>query len=471
MRSGTDVVLAAPVAPLAAHPLLVFLTQVTLLLLAALLLGRLARRLGMPAIVGELSAGVLFGPTVLAHLVPSISDWLFPPEIEQLHLLDAAAQLGVLLLVGFTGVDLDIGMIRRRGTTVLRISLAGFLLPLGLGVGLGLLLPADVLSGGEDRATFALFLGVTMCVSAIPVIAKTLSDMRLLHRNIGQLTLGAGMVDDALGWFMLSVVSAMATGAVRAHNVALSLMWLAVVLVGAWLVGRPLVRWILRQATRGDDAAPAVAASAIIIVACSACTHAMGLEALFGAFVGGVLIGTSGVEVNGRIAALRTAVFAVLAPLFFATAGLRIDLSALGRPVVLFTGIVVLLTAIVGKFAGAYIGALTSRLNRWEALALGAGMNARGVVEVVVAMTGLRLGVLNVASYTIVVLVAIVTSVMAPPILRYAMARVEHTGEEELRLRGGLAYAAEQQQQQQQQKQRPQEPQQQLVLPERGDRE
>jgi Kef-type K+ transport system membrane component KefB len=128
-------------------------------------------------------------------------------------------------------------------------------------------------------------------------------------------------------------------------------------------------------------------------------------------------------------------VLAVFAPLFFATAGLRMDLTALARPVVLLAGVALLVVAVAGKFAGAFIGALSSRLSRWEALALGAGMNARGVVQVVVATVGLRLGVLDTATYTIVILVAIATSVMAPPILRWAMGRVERTAEEDLRER------------------------------------
>jgi Kef-type K+ transport system membrane component KefB len=134
-----------------------------------------------------------------------------------------------------------------------------------------------------------------------------------------------------------------------------------------------------------------------------------------------------------HLAPLRTIVLSVFAPVFIASAGLRMDLTVLRDPTILLAALAVLATAIVGKFVGAYVGARTSRIGHWESLAIGAGMNARGVVEVVVAMVGLRLGVLNTATYTIVVLVAIVTSLMAPPLLRSAMNRVEHSAEEELR--------------------------------------
>jgi Kef-type K+ transport system membrane component KefB len=428
--------LAALVPPIPAHSLLVFLLQVSLLLLLAILLGRLAARVGLPAIVGELSAGVLFGPSLLGWLAPGLSNWLLPALPEQAHLLDAVGQIGVLLLVGLTGVEMDMGMIRRRGATAARVSTAGLIIPLGLGIGLAYPLAA-LLDIDGDTAVFALFLGVAMCVSAIPVIAKTLMDMNLMHRDVAQLTLASGMVDDAVGWFLLSIVSAMALGGLTGGKVALALAYLALVVLFAALIGRPLVRTTLRLSRGSAQQTAAVAAMMILLAAAG--TQALGLEAVFGAFLCGILIGSSGEFVPARTASLRTVVLAVLAPVFFATAGLRIDLRALAQPTVLGAAAIVLSTAIVGKFAGAYLGARLSRLTKWEALALGAGMNARGVIEVIVAMVGLRLGILNTAAYTIIVLVAVVTSIMAPPLLRVAMTRVDVTPEEEARRRLGSA--------------------------------
>ncbi|MFI6457522.1 cation:proton antiporter [Streptosporangium amethystogenes] len=435
------VTLAAPVAPIAAHQLLVFLLQVGLLLLLALTFGRLAGRLGMPAVVGELFVGVVLGPSFLAHVAPGLSTWLFPQDSAQFHLLDAVGQIGVLLLVGITGIHMDMGMVRRRGATAAGVSIGGLLVPLAFGIGAGFLLPATLIPTGTEPLVFALFLGVAMCVSAIPVIAKTLMDMGLLHRNIGQLTLTAGMIDDAFGWFMLSIVSAMATTGLRAGSVLVSLACLLAVVVFALTLGRPLVRHSFRLTSRDEDSGASVATAAVLILLASAATHAMGLEAVFGAFVCGMLIGTAGGVEPARLAPLRTVVLSGFAPIFFATAGLRMDLTSLADPMVLLAGLGILIVAIVGKFAGAYAGARASRLNRWEALALGAGLNARGVIEVVVAMVGLRLGILSVEVYTIVVLVAIVTSLMAPPILRWAMARVEQTTEEELRKNEQLAWS------------------------------
>uniref|UniRef100_UPI0034DF237C cation:proton antiporter n=1 Tax=Streptomyces flavofungini TaxID=68200 RepID=UPI0034DF237C len=423
---------AAPVPPIAAHSLLVFLLQVGVLLLFALLLGRLAARCGLPAIVGELGAGVLLGPTLFARLAPDAAGWLLPADPAQTHLLDAVGQLAVLLLVGLTGIEMDLRMIRRRGATALRVSTAGLLVPLALGIGLGFPLARLLGIGAADRRMFVLFLGVAMCVSAIPVIAKTLMDMNLIHRDVGQLTLAAGMVDDTVGWLLLSVVSAMTVGGLTAGALGHAVGALLLVIVVAVLLGRPLVRHALRLCEGSDQRTVSTAAALIVLAAAG--TQALGLEAVFGAYLCGMLIGSSGAFDRVRTASLRLVVLAVLAPVFFAPAGLRIDLRALAEPAVLAAALIVLATAVLGKFAGAYIGARLSRLSRWEALALGAGMNARGVIEVIVAMVGLRLGILDTRTYTIVVLVAVVTSVMAPPLLKAAMRRIDSTREEELRL-------------------------------------
>lgn len=423
---------AEPVAPIAAHTLLVYLLQVALLLALALLLGTLAARAKMPAITGELMVGVIVGPSVLAHVAPKLSSWVMAPDPAQIHLLDATGQIGILLLVGLTGIYLDLGLVRRRGPDALRISIAGIALPLGLGVGVGLLLPGSLIPAHTHRSTFALFLGVALGVSAIPVIAKTLLDLRMLHRNVGQLILCAVTVDDIIGWLLLSIVSVMATIGVRGRDIALSLGCLGIA-VAAAVLARPLVSASLRAAGRSADNGRTISVVVILVLLGAALTQALHLEAVFGAFVIGIVINSCGVLDTSRLAALRTTVMSFLAPLFFAIAGLRIDLTAFARPAVLLTGLGILAAAIFGKFAGAYIGARLSRLGRWEALAIGGGMNARGVIEIIIAMVGLRLGVLSAEMYSVIVMVAIVTSLMAPPVLRLAMARVARSAEESLR--------------------------------------
>jgi Kef-type K+ transport system membrane component KefB len=420
--------------PLPAALLLHLLIGLVVLLALARLLGSLAQRIGLPAIAGELLTGVVVGPSLLGAVAPDVARWLFPPTTGQMGLLDAVGQLGLLFLVALTGTHLDLGSIRRQARTAATVSLAGLLIPLGCGIGLGLVF-AGVLARPDSSASsvFPLFLGVAMCVTAIPVIAKTLIDMGLLHRNIGQLTLAAGMVDDAVGWLLLSLVSAVATAGVSLGAVSMAVASMVAFLLMAVLVGRPLVRWIMTRVVRDGQSASVTSAGALIVLVGAVITHALHMEPVFGAFVAGILLGTTGPAVQRGLAPLRTVTLAVLAPIFLATAGLRMDLTALGRPGVLAAAAAVLGVAIAGKFAGAYLGARLSRLSRWEGLALGAGMNARGVVEVIVAIVGLQAGVLDSAGYTVIVLIAIVTSLMAPPLLRFAMNRIEQVDIERLR--------------------------------------
>jgi Kef-type K+ transport system membrane component KefB len=376
---------------------------------------------------------VLAGPSLFAWLAPEPSAWLLPPDAAQLHLLDAVSQLGVLLLVGVTGMHIDLGLVRRKGVAAAWVSAGGLLVPLGTGIGLGLVLPSTLRAADTDRAVFALFLGVALCVSAIPVIAKTLLDLRLLHRDIGQLIVSAAAVDDVVGWLLLSLVSALATTGLLAGQLALSVISLVAVLVLTVVVGRPVVDATLRLCGRSSEPGTGIAAVVVLLVLAAAGTHAAGLEALLGALLCGVLIGSSGHLDRVRLAPLRTLVTAVLAPIYFATAGLRMDLTVLGRPSVLAAAALVLLFAVVAKFAGAYAGARVGRLGHWEAFALGSGLNARGVIQVIVATAGLRFGVLSSTGYTIVVLVAIATSLMAPPSLRYAVRRIPATDAERAR--------------------------------------
>ena len=423
----------APVPPLSASELLTLIIQLTALLGVALLLGRLAARLGMPAIVGELLAGVVLGPSLLGHAAPAVYHWLFPATPTQQHLLDAVGQFGVILLVGIAGAHLDVASLPRRGATALKVSAFGLTIPLALGVTAGYFAPLSLMPH-HDRVVFGVFVGVAMCVTAIPVIAKTLADMRLLHREVGQLTLTAGMVDDAVAWFLLSVVSAMATVGLHQGPLTRSVLYLVGFVVVAGLVGRPLVRAVMRLAGRSTESGPTITTAVVLVLVGAAVTQSLRMEAVFGAFVAGILIGAPGVVDAKRLAPLRTVVLSVLAPIFLASAGLRMDLTTLRHPVVLLAALVALAIAVAGKFTGAYLGSRLSRMGHWEGVAVGAGMNARGVVEIVVAMVGLRLGVLNVTSYTIVALIAVVTSLMAPPLLRIAMSRVSQNAEEQLRL-------------------------------------
>ncbi|MGH2722219.1 MAG: cation:proton antiporter [Actinomycetota bacterium] len=198
------------ITPLGGHELLLLLVQFGLLLLAARALGEVAVRFRLPSVVGELLAGFLLGPTLLGQLAPGVFDAIFPQEAGQFHLLEAFSWFGVILLLVLTGIETDIGLIARKGRKALGISAGGIVVPFGMGVGLGFLLPGTFLASADQRVVFALFVGTALGLSAIPVIAKVLMEMNLVWRDIGQLTLAAGMVDDVTGWILLGVVTGLA---------------------------------------------------------------------------------------------------------------------------------------------------------------------------------------------------------------------------------------------------------------------
>jgi Kef-type K+ transport system membrane component KefB len=318
------------------------------------------------------------------------------------------------------------------------VSAGGLVVPLALGCGVGLLVPAILIPSTAARPAFALFLGVAMCVSAIPVIAKTLLEMRLMHRDIGQLILGSATVDDLVGWVLLSVATAIATASLTTGRVLMALGAVVVAIVAAMFVARPAVnatfRLLNRNRSASSDRSLANTAGAVtIILLCAAGTVALRLEAVLGALLAGILIGTCRHVDRAQFRPLQTIVMAVLAPLFFATVGLRVDLAALADPLLFGIAMVILVAAVAGKFIGAYLAARVIRLSHWEGLALGAGLNARGVIEVIVAYVGLRIGVLTTGMFTVIILVAVVTSLMAPPLLRYAARRIPVTDTEEHR--------------------------------------
>ena len=439
LTSLSSIVLAAQsdasskiIKPLGHHELLLVLLEISLLLLIARGLGELMRRFDLPPVVGELLAGVVLGPSLFGALLPGVQGHIFPRIQEQADLLSVVSWLGVLLLLIVTGLETDLNLIVRKGRTALLISLGGIIVPFATGFGLGWLLPETFVADPSKRLVFSLFIATAMSISAVPVIAKVLMDLNLIRRDIGQITLAAGMTDDTMGWILLSVVAGLAqSGQFDLKSVFVSLGSAILFLTLAFTVGRVVTDWILRWVDENIGGVTASLSVALILCLLAASlTHELGLEAALGAFVFGILVGQSRrfSHEAGHILEVITAGF--LAPIFFASAGLKVDLFKLLDPQTLLFGGIVLAIACIGKFIGAYAGSRVAGLSHWEGLAMGSGMNARGAMEIIVATIGLSLGVLNQQMYSIIVMVAIVTSLMAPPLLRWTLSKVE-IGEEE----------------------------------------
>ncbi|MFV8754867.1 cation:proton antiporter [Nannocystaceae bacterium ST9] len=421
---------------LAHHAVFLLLVQVSVLLLVARFLGEVMRKLGQPAVVGELLAGVVLGPSIFGVLLPDLQASVFPVDQHQADLLAVVSWLGVLCLLIITGLETDLGLIKRRGRSALIISAGGILVPFASGIGLGWMLPEGYLADPEGRLVFALFMAVAMSISAVPVIAKVLMDLKLARRDIGQLILAAAMTDDTIGWILLSVVAGLATaGSVNLMSVAQALGGAAVFMVLAFTIGAPIISRVITATDRmfgGDNAQLSV----VLVVAFggAALTHQMGIEAVLGAFVIGILVVQAPRYRHQVGHGLEMITNSFLAPIFFASAGVKVNLLRLADPEVFVVGLIVLAIACLGKFIGAYLGSWAAGVSHWERLALGSGMNARGAMEIVVATVGLGLGILTVEMYSIIVMVAIVTSLMAPPLLRWTLSKVQIGADEARRL-------------------------------------
>ncbi len=411
--------------------------QVAILLFTARLLGALSLRLGQPSVVGEILAGVILGPSLLSSLVPWLGRLVLPQSSVQGYLLEVVALIGVMLLLVVTGLETDLALIKRKAGTALGVAIGGLVLPFATGIALGYAIPDSLLADPDQRTVFVLFLATALSISAIPVLAKVLMDLDLMRRDVGQTLLAAGMIDDITGWTLLGLVTALASAtALTAGTVAQTIGMVVVFVVatatiGVWLVDRGLA--FVQDHFRGHDQILTLAVA--LAFAWGAFTQYLHLEPVLGAFAIGILFGRSTRLPTDTIRKIESMALAVFAPVFFAVAGLKVDVTAILTPSLLMLTLVVIAVATFGKVVGAYLGArLLSGQDHWSALAYGSGLNARGALEIIIATIGLSLGILSQEMFSIIVVMAIATSLMAPVALRFTTNRIEIGPEEGERL-------------------------------------
>ncbi len=415
--------------PLSGHAVLLLLVQLTLLLTTARLGSELAQRLGLPSVVGELAAGILLGPTVLGHYSPDMFAMVFPQDANQFHLLEVVGILGMVLLLLLTGLETDLRLLKNLGRAALIASFMGMAIPFGTGYLLGEWMPDAYLAQPDKRTLFSFFLATGMSISAMPVIAKILIDLDLTKRNIGLVILSAGVIDDTAGWLILSVIA----GAASHGEVQVAGLLTTVLLTGAFVgvaafVVYPTSRWLIRIANRNFKTEHTDLLFVLVITfICASVTEWIGVHAVFGAFIAGTLFRQITHLKTETVHRLESFVFTMLAPVFFGIVGLKVDLWKLGGGQMLGT---VLAVACLGKLIGCTIGSMWGGLRFWEGLSIAVAMNARGAMELVVATIGLSLGILNQEMFSIIVVVAIVTSFLAPLGLRLTMRMVRLTQEE-----------------------------------------
>jgi Kef-type K+ transport system membrane component KefB/mannitol/fructose-specific phosphotransferase system IIA component len=403
---------------LSSHQVLVMLLSFAVLLGVARILGELAQRFRQPAVLGELLAGVLLGPTVLGAFAPELALFLFPPVGANAIALNAIATLAIVLFLLVAGMEVDLSIVWRQGRVAPKVSLSSILIPFALGFTAAWFLP-ELLGrhAGADPVIFALFLATALSISALPVIAKTLMDLGLYRSDLGMVVIAAAIFDDLVGWIIFAVVLGLISGHVGTANGFLSMIGFTLAFTAGILT---LGRWLIHHAMPYVQAYtrwPGGELSFALILALlgAAFTEWIGVHAIFGSFLVGVAIGDSPhLRERSRVIIDQFVSF-IFAPVFFASIGLQVNfITSFNLPLVLG----VLFIATVCKLLGGYLGGRWGGMSVRDAWAVGFGLNARGGMVIILGLLALQASIIDQYLFVALVIMAIVTSVMSGPIMR-----------------------------------------------------
>ncbi|HEY2756033.1 MAG TPA: cation:proton antiporter, partial [Pseudolabrys sp.] len=413
-----------------------FIAEILALMIVGRLLGEAMLRLRQPAVMGQLIAGLILGPSLFGLLLPDVQHALFPKNAEQKAMIDAIAQFGVLLLLLLTGMETDLKLVRQTGRASIFASLMGVIVPFACGVALGELLPDSMLPDPGKRLITSLFLGTALSIASVKIVALVVAEMKFTRRVVGQVILASAIIDDSVGWIIVSIIFSLALhGSVDPWSLAQSIAGTLAFMAASFTIGRRIVFTIIRWVNDTFVSEFAVITAILVIMGGMALiTHAIGVHTVLGAFVAGILVGESPILTRHIDEQLRGLITAFFAPVFFGIAGLSADLTILADPhiALLTAGLIVI--ASLGKFGGAFLGAELGGLTRREGFALACGMNARGSTEVIIATVGLSMGALNQNLFTMIVAMAVITTTAMPPTLRWALSRIPMRKEEKQRL-------------------------------------
>jgi len=391
-----------------------FSFQLGLVLLFCRLVGMLAARLGQPQVVAEMIAGVLLGPSLLGLLWPEGFTRLFPAD--SLRILFPISQLGLALYMFVVGLEFRVDIVRQNYKSSIAVSLAGMVAPFVLGAGLGYYFfhHTELFPKQTSKLEAMLFLGASMCITAFPMLARIIHFKGLAGTTMGTVALGAGAIDDAMAWCLLAVVLASFSGdfSQAAWNIGGGITYVSVSL----LVIRPLLaRWLGGEQRRGPLTENELVVCLALLSFGAWFTDAVGLHAVFGAFVMGVAM-PRGLVSETLIQRVQPLTVALLLPLFFTYSGLNTKIGLLNSVYLWGMAVAVLVAAVVGKGVACWLAARATGISNREALGIGTLMNARGLMELIIINIGLQKGIISPALFAILVIMAVVTTLMASPL-------------------------------------------------------
>jgi len=414
----------------------IFIAQLGLLLVVGRIMGEVAQRIGQPPVMGQLIGGILLGPSALGLLWPQTQHVLFPSGAAQKGMLEGVSQLGILMLLLLTGMETDLRLVKRVGRSAVTVAIAGVAIPFACGLWLGEMLPDSLLPRPEARIVTALFLGTALSISSVKIVAMVVRDMNFMRRDIGQIIVASAILEDTIGWIIVAIAFGLASaGSIDAWSIGRTVLGTVLFLTASLTIGRRVVFSLIRWTNdMFHSEFPVITTILVIMSVMALITQWIGVNLVLGAFVAGILVGESPILTRHIDEQLRGLIVALFMPIFFGLSGLSADLTILRNPDLAFLAAGLVLIACAGKFLGAFVGGKLGGLVRREAVALACAMNARGSTELIIASIGLSMSVLSQNLFTLIVTMAVITTVSMPPMLRWALKRVPMREEERIRL-------------------------------------
>ncbi|HUZ04371.1 MAG TPA: cation:proton antiporter [Acidobacteriaceae bacterium] len=403
--------------------LALFLLQIAVIVLVTGMCGVLLGKLGQPRVVGEMLGGILLGRSVFGYAMPHLIANLFP--LGSLHDLSLVSELGMVLYLFLEGMNLDFESVWKQRQTAMKISLLSMVIPFGLGCGLGVVMYRNFHGTSANFAAFLLFVGVGLSTTAFPVLARMLRDNGTGDAKLNMLALVCAAIADVLGWILLAI--ALMIDSANSTVWILLLKMFLLVAFGVFLLGvvRPLLARLVRWKGAPNISQVLLAVFLVFILACAFITERLGVHALFGAFLAGMCVPRLHHWHRQLERTIHPLVSVLLLPVFFAVTGIHTEFRDLGGKNVFLWFVVLLTVAIAGKVGGTYYGARKSNLPPRESMLLGFLMNTRGLIDLVVVNLALQAGAIDTQLFTILVLVALITTAMTAPALKFLRKKPE----------------------------------------------
>ena len=405
-------------------------------------MGELAQRLDQPVVAGEIFAGILLGPTLLGNL-PIFAQYFIPSETGK-NYLAIISMLGAMFLLFIAGMETDIKLIRLHSKKAIKIAITALTISFISLFLYSLTIPDNLLSDPNNRYVFAAFIAITISVSAISVIAKVLIDLNIIRRDFGQLFIAIGMIDETIVWILISIIIGLVGGyASNAGGIFFSFLKVILFLVLGYVFGKILLKHIITfMQNRIKLRYKFLTLIVIIIFIYGAIAQALGLEAVLGAFVAGIVFGQIPHLSDKTIDRLESITFAIFAPIFFASAGLQVNILEFTDPNILWLTIILMLIAFSSKTIGGFIGArFFAGSDNWTSLLFGVGLNTRGTIQIILATIGLTIGIISKDIFSIIILIAVVSSIISPIFIKLLIKKIEPNTEEIKRIKQEEIYA------------------------------